>query len=297
VPTADGTVEKRVDWDRPRDARRPTCGQPRWPHRALRRPGGQRALCPAISNVARLAVVAADRGSASTVRHQDGHLVIRLGVRNCHLTLVDATACGAGGRFLTASHRGLVSSSATAPRHSQGRRAMSVGVARTVPPAMRATSVYNCHVNAPEVPAIQAGIGRALLALHASRGSGQPFGTRFVMHHGHARPSRTAPPATPSRLPHLPRNAAGVATAHTSGPDGTWTIAEAEAAVVPWNDFTDAHARLASRRRLQRLPCLGRVPPPDLASGPVPPGGILPASGIGPTRASCAELQQPVLLR
>ena len=311
----DGTVERRVDW-RPPPGRTPS--NLRFNHVGHAAEARERFPTDSV----RCASCHIERGGAwmAVRRPIVGQCFECHGIKTahlaapdsacgtCHMTLAEAKALPREriGRFPEPpSHRepGFIE------RHgklasSPAVEAQGSGVARSCATCHAREFCTACHVNAPEVPAIQAlAPDDRSLALHAEleapAGHSAPD---FLMHHGREARRQSAECATcHTQESCLTCHAAqpGVVTAiHASGPGrGPGPSLKRKRPAFHGDDFTDAHARLASAAPKSCNACHARADclechRPDPASGPgYHPTGFLsrhPASAYA-REASCAE--------
>ena len=211
---------------------------------------------------------------------------------------------GAGGRFpAPPSHRapGL-------PRAGHGKQARAKGapIAASCATCHARDYCTECHVNAPEVPAIQAlGPGSPVPRAHGgARGAAEPRGPRFLCRHGgqarkEAAEVRHVPHA--GELPRLPRRLSCQCAWHPRGRarPGPRRAGRAGAARLTRLDFSDSHAEPASARPQSCGACHARDPvsglPPARRGGPrrratIPPGFLTTHPAAAYTaRASCAD--------
>lgn len=311
----DGTVEKRVDW-RPPSGRTPS--NLRFSHtghaeEAVERLPADSVRCASCHIARGASWMAVERPIVRQCFDCHGMRTEHLAAPDsacgtCHMTLAEATSLPRErvGRFPEPpSHRepGFIE------RHGdlatpKAADATSADVARSCATCHAREFCITCHVNAPEVPAIQAlASDERSLAIHveleAPAGHSAPD---FLMHHGRAarRESETCATCHTQQsclTCHVAQPGVAVAL-HASGPGrAPGPSLERKRPLSHGDDFTDVHARLASAAPKSCKACHARADclechRPDPASGPgYHPAGFLsrhPASAYA-RETSCAE--------
>ncbi len=313
----DGTVEKEVDWNPPTESRPSNLRFKHWVHAAK---AGERL--PPDSVVCTSCHLAEGAPWMRVVRHAEvqrclachgirtGHFSIaNTACGTCHLTLAQATALPRErvGRFPTPpSHLepSFIQEHGKLAQPPQTGDGAPVGVAASCATCHARDFCTSCHVNAPEVPAIQAlAPDPRSLAIKAELEAPVSHGAPdFLPQHGQmARrtPERCAVCHTRESCVtcHVGKPEATLAM-HAAGPGrGLGASVERRRPASHGDDFTNRHEPVASAAPKSCAVCHARADclachRPDAASAPgYHPAGFLarhPASAYG-RETSCAE--------